>query len=95
MSKYELKQRGTDQEEALAKQAFKVGMFLYGYCGGLFGDHYGAKEILRIHEDAILVKVKNTDQPLLSQPIDGYLYTWVGLLEDSNDACDGEGYEEA
>lgn len=90
MSKYVLKQRGSEDKESLARQAFMPGMFLYGYCGGMFGrDSYGPNEIVSIVGNCITVKYGNH---YMNAVIDGDLYKWSELLADSNSDVDNEDY---
>ena len=90
MSEFVLKQRGQDDEESLARSAFRVGMFLYGYCGGLFGrDSYGEKEIVGLHGNTIIVKEK--DGSTHSGTVEG-VFKWKYLLISSNNDCDNPDY---
>lgn len=91
MSQYVLRQRETDDEEILARQAFQPGLYLYGYCGGLFGrDAYGPNLILEIKGNDIIVKDENGN--IMIGTIDGNLFTWKELLQDSNYDCNNPDY---
>jgi len=91
MSNLVLKQRGQDDVEALARQVFVPGMFLYGYCGGLFGrDSYGDKQIVSVGGDYITVRER--DGFINTGHIDGRTHTWLGLLGRSNSACNDPDY---
>jgi len=86
---YVLKQKEVEGEEAEAKMAFRPGMKLYGYCGGIFGrDSYDIKTIFEIHPKQI--QVINSEG--LYQT--GNVSSWVKLLEDSNESLQWETYED-
>jgi hypothetical protein len=77
--KYVLEQKKAKGREAEARAAFSVGMELYGYCCGIFGrDSYDTKRILAIDDDRIICI--NSD----ARSISGNVYSWVELLESSN-----------
>lgn len=83
MKKLVLKQRGENDQEALARDAIKPGMKLYGFLGGLFGrGSYGEKTVVEV--EAHYITAMEDGVRTISREIDGDPYTWVGVLEDSN-----------
>jgi hypothetical protein len=78
--KYILKQK-SKSDENLAREAFKPGMILYGYCGGIFGrDSHGNKTIVEVDvtHNSIMVLESNGAYNT------AFVESWVGLLESSN-----------
>jgi len=79
MKEYVLKQVDESTEETKARSAFKVGLFLYGYCQGRFGrDSHEDKKILKVGDNSITVMengVVSTSLPITS---------WIELLDSSN-----------
>ena len=76
--KYILEQYvGNEEDEARA--AFKVGMNLYGFCGGIFGrDSYETKIIKEIIHN--FLECENIE----GQIYHVYVDSWINLLNDSN-----------
>lgn len=86
MNKYELRQHELYDPEDLARQAMQPGLYLYGYCGGIFGrDSYGPKQILDIQEELIVVS-ELTSKGRVRRT--GYTNKWLRLLNSSNEALD-------
>jgi hypothetical protein len=79
MSQYVLKQIDFDSDEYKAKQAFREGMWLYGFCNGYFGfDSYEDKKITCLIGNHVEAVDKNGKLHL------GRVESWVELLKASN-----------
>ena len=84
MNKFVLRQEGENDEDAQAKAVLLPGMKLYGFMCGLFGrDSYGTKTILSVHHDHIVAR--EDGHTIVSRTVDGRVYTWAGVIQDSND----------
>jgi hypothetical protein len=79
MSEYVLRQAKVATDDTKARDAFEVGMILYGYCCGHFGkDSYGDKKILEIIGNYL--EVREEDGSIKCASVD----SWAALLESSN-----------
>lgn len=88
MNKYVLNQRGASSDENLARQAFKEGMILYGYCCGFFGrDSYGDKVITQINSNVIVVEENGCTNVCDTTKEH---FSWVDLLNSSNSYLEQE-----
>ena len=77
-----LRQRPVSLEQRV-KDSLKPGMYLYGYCGGVFGrESYGDKKILSIGDEHITVEELGIVKH--STPIK----SWQQLVTNSNTALD-------
>ena len=66
-------------QEKRAKEAFQVGMMLYGHCDGVFGEaSLDDKVIVEILANLIVAKDSN------GETIYGLVNSWIDLLEASN-----------
>lgn len=85
MKKFVLRQEGENDEDSQAKAALVPGLKLYGFMGGLFGrDSYGTKTIVSVHHDHIVAR--EDGHTIVSRTIGkGSVYTWAGVVQDSND----------
>lgn len=81
MESFFLKQRDVvNFEEVKARKAITVGMSLYGYCGGIFGqDSYEEKIIMEIISNYIQVKYMDGSFG------GGIVESWAQLVRDSNE----------
>lgn len=90
MADFVLKQRAENDDEILARQAFRVGMTLYGYCCGYFGrDSYGDKVIILMGPDWIKVRECIAHGSAIERT--GVIDSWADLLSASNEALEEEG----
>jgi len=81
--KYILKQEDGYNNESLARAAIERGMYLYGYCNGMFGrDSYGKKLILEVMSNHVIVL--EDGHTILGAEMDGKIFTWAALIESSN-----------
>ena len=80
MTSYYLKQIDPRvAQEKRAKEAFQVGMTLYGHCDGVFGeDSLEDKVITEILANLIVVRCENGEIK------HGLVGSWIALLEASN-----------
>jgi len=80
-TQYVLKQRKHRTEDDKAREAFNRGMWLYGYCNGIFGsDSFEDKQIVEVIGNYI--EVKNEEGITRTAIIDEG--GWIQLLEASN-----------
>jgi hypothetical protein len=85
---YILNQAGQNTEESAARAAFRPGMYLYGYCMGIFGrNSYGVKTIVKVDGNLIVVTEMvwdYTKQKYINVTNTANVDSWVELLISSN-----------
>ena len=78
-----LKQKGMHDDEVRSRLQIQPGLKLYGFCGGLFGrDSWGEKTVVAVRDNRI--DFLEYDELGTSREVDGDIYTWAGLIKDSN-----------
>lgn len=88
---YQLKQvnkSDLNQDQLIAREAFKPGLSIYGFCCGYFGrDSYGEKVIVEVGPDYLVVR----ENGVTCQSFE--INNWLELLNSSNNDAEELRYE--